>query len=74
MFEQAPMIDFVTIEEAELHIMTLTYNDHNDWRLPTVRELQSLKPELPFRPVCWHQDDLKCSFDMKCALIPVRTI
>jgi hypothetical protein len=75
MFEQAPMTKFVTIDEAELYTMTLTYNNHYDWRLPTMMELRHATPDISKRPVCWHQHDLVGNlFDMKCALIPVRTL
>ena len=74
MFEQAPLLaKYVSIDEAELHVMTLTHNNKYDWRFPTIPELKSI----PFRsrPICWHQHDLIARLDdMKCAVIPVRTI
>ena len=73
MFEQAPLVTYLSIDEAELYVMTLTYNNKYDWRLPTIMELKTIT--IDFRPVCWHQHDLIGRIDdMKCGVIAVRTI
>lgn len=73
MFEQAPLVAYLSIDEAELYTMTLTYNNKYDWRLPTIMELKTIP--MSHRPVCWHQHDLIVQFvDMKCGVIAVRTI
>ena len=75
MFEQAPLAKFFTIEDAELYVMTLTYNNKYDWRLPTIPELKECQPKAHSRPICWHQHDLIGQLeDMKCGVIAVRTI
>lgn len=73
MIEQAPLVKYLSIDQAELYTMTLTYNNKYDWRLPTIPELKSIPRH--FLPICWHQHDLVARIDdMKCAVIPVRTI
>ena len=73
MIEQAPLVKYLSIEEAELHVMTLTYNNKYDWRLPTIPELKTIP--MNHRPVCWHQHDLVgAPVDMQCGVIAVRTI
>ena len=73
MIEHAPLVKYFSIDEAELYVMTLTYNNKYDWRLPTIPELKTIPRHFP--PVCWHQHDLIARFeDMKCGVIAVRTI
>ena len=39
MIERAPFVDhYLTHDEAELYCLTLDYNGHKDWRLPTFNE------------------------------------
>lgn len=45
MIELAPPTqDTMTRDQAELYCITLTYNGHYDWRLPTYREYTSMPP------------------------------
>ena len=73
MFEQAPLVKHLSIDEAELYVMTLAHNNKYDWRLPTIPELKTIP--MNDRPVCWHQHDLVgAPVDMQCGVIAVRTI
>ena len=70
-FEVAPKSDFrITYDNAWLHCLTLEYNGHKDWRLPTSAEYAVEHNTLS---LCWYEDDpANDSFVTEWFVVPVR--
>jgi hypothetical protein len=58
----------ITYDLAWLYCITLDYNGHKDWRIPTADEYKSSRCVLS-----WHETRYKF-LDLEYHVIPVRTI
>lgn len=66
-----PLEKYVSYDTAFLYCLTLDYNGHKDWRLPTDLEQQDYSDANTF----WYQDDtLMDDDDEHWDAIPVRDV
>lgn len=69
MIEVAPTSELIfQYDTAWLYCLTLEYNGHKDWRLPTGAEYDTAG----LTAVCWYEDDPANEDDDKWFVTPVR--